>query len=326
MSSYLQGSQWLRQGTVLVTKSVEPGSTNQPGLDLSGFRLRFEIKRSDDVPLSTAVVRIFNLADATVKSIAKDYSGLTIQAGYQNTATGVIFNGQIVQTKRGKERNVDSYLDVLAVENHLPYNFALANQTFAPGTSQEQVWNYLNGTLTPYGGSQTAATPPVGGIVSPRGKVLFGLSLDYMTDTALSNGYSLSIQNGVVTPVPLTGYLPGEAVVLNSKTGLIGQPEATQQGVEVTCLINPKIRVGTRIQINNADINQTLSNLNGPSPANPTNPFSGFFASTAVDGFYRVLVVEYEGDTRGQPWYQKLVCLILDPSSPANQAAKLYPN
>ena len=326
MSSSLQGSQWIRHGTVLVTKSVEPGSTNQPGLDLSEFRLRFEIKRSDDVPLSTAVVRIFNLADTTVKSIAKDYSGLTIQAGYKNTAAGVIFNGQIVQTKRGKERNVDSYIDVLAVENHLPYNFAMANQTFAPGTSKEQVWNYLNKTLTPYGGSETAATPPAGGIVGPRGKVLFGLSLDYMTDTALSSGYTLTMQNGVVTPVPLAGYLPGEAVVLNSKTGMIGQPEATQQGVEITCLINPKIRVGTRVQINNADINQTLSNFNGPSPANPTNPFSGFFASTAADGFYRVLVVEYEGDTRGQPWYQKLICLILDPSSPANQAAKLYPN
>jgi len=31
------------------------------------------------------------------------------------------------------------------------------------------------------------------------------------------------------------------------------------------------------------------------------------------DGFYRVYVVEYEGDIRGQPWYMTLTCLSVDP-------------
>jgi hypothetical protein len=38
------------------------------------------------------------------------------------------------------------------------------------------------------------------------------------------------------------------------------------------------------------------------------------------DGFYKVIVVEHEGDTRGNPWYANMVCLAVDATASADQA------
>lgn len=153
---------------------------------------------------------------------------------------------------------------------------------------------------------------------------MVGMSRDVTSDATANAGATWMIVNGVVQVVPLVGYLPGEAVVLNFKTGLIGWPEATESGLYARCLLNPAIKCQGQVQINNASVNQTIVNPNtsgglggfvGPGSAFPDANLQGF-ATVTNDGFYRVLVVEHEGDTRGQPWYTNLVCLALDTSAP----------
>ncbi|HAU75919.1 MAG TPA: hypothetical protein DCW88_10425, partial [Agrobacterium sp.] len=38
--------------------------------------------------------------------------------------------------------------------------------------------------------------------------------------------------------------------------------------------------------------------------------------STADDGFYKCLVVNHIGDTRGDPWYTQILCLRADGKGP----------
>lgn len=52
--------------------------------------------------------------------------------------------------------------------------------------------------------------------------------------------------------VPARGYLPGEAVVLSAGTGLIGTPKANDKGIEIKCLLNPRLRIGGRVRLDNA--------------------------------------------------------------------------
>jgi len=107
----------------------------------------------------------------------------------------------------------------------------------------------------------------------------------------------------------LKSYLPGEAVVINAKTGMIGTPAQTNEGINAKTLLNPLIRVGGRVKLNNADIADYKINLAQPlSPANIP-------PSKRADGTYYVLVIEHSGDTRGIDWYTTLVCLSIDPSS-----------
>lgn len=133
-----------------------------------------------------------------------------------------------------------------------------------------------------------------------------------------------SVQNGKLQVVEKMGFLPGEAVVLDARSGLVNVPEANQGGVFAVCL--PKIKVRGLVKINNADINTSK-----PAAANTTVLQQGypgytgqnFFASTAADGVYTVLYIEHSGDTRGNEFYTKLMMLLTDPSAQAITPAQL---
>ncbi len=299
------------------------------GLDLSQFRIVFRIQAADAEAPSTAHIKIYNLATSTAQSIQKEYQAVTLQAGYRNGPYGVIFSGTIKQVKRGKEigggGSVDSYVELLCADGDPAYNFGVLNKTLAAGSTPTQRAQVIQSGLAANGVSQanltqlSSSTAPTGGIL-PRGKVLFGMARDHLDDVAASTNTTWSIQNGVLTFISLTGYLPGEAVQLNARTGLVGTPEATDQGIRVRALLNPFIKVGQRVEINNADINQTTITQQGFPRYSDIN----FVADVTADGFYRVLVHEFDGDSRGQPWYSELICLSVDGSAPVNTAVQAY--
>lgn len=318
--------QWIRQGSLIVAASPAVGASTaaQPGLDLSELHYSFNIRQQDAETPNTAHIRVYNLKRETLIRIQKEFTRVILQAGYKNASVGVIFDGTIKQTRSGREKNTDTFLDILAAEGDLPYNFATINTTLAPGATQQQQLDAVGQAVAPYGAEiDSSALAQTGGVL-PRGKVLFGMALSAMASMAQTSGWTWSIQGGNVKVIPLTGYLPGEAVVLTSKTGLIGQPESTQEGIKALILINPKVRVGTRVQIANYLINQT-SNTDGNIVPSYDNPFAGAFAAVTDDGFYRVIVQEYEGDSRGAPWYAKLTCLAIDSSAPPATAVPAYP-
>jgi hypothetical protein len=291
------------------------------GLDLSDMRVKFTIGNNDADAPNTAEVRVYNLSDQTTKQAMKEFDSVVLDAGYENNHA-IIFRGTIKQFRRGKESNVDSFLDILAADNDLGYNFGFLNQTFAPGVTPRQIIDAcakaMNCTVDPNVDKVIDGVQATGGVMlNPRGKVAFGLARSYMRDIAVTFNARWSIQNGQVTLIPLSGYLPGEAVKINSLTGMIGIPEATSDGIQVRVLLNPQIRIGGSIQINNKDITQSqIRDRFFPGYKSQT-----FIANVASgDGFYRVLVAEHKGDTRDQTWYTDLVCLNLDPSADSNNA------
>jgi hypothetical protein len=168
-------------------------------------------------------------------------------------------------------------------------------------------------------GSDTTALQSTGGVL-PRGDVKFGLAAAQLDDVAATANCSWFIENGVVIFVSNTGYRSGDAVVLNSQTGLVGIPEADIHGIQAICLLNPNLKVGTRVQINNSAINQTPVN----SPGFPNREQNELFADVTNDGFYRVLVLKQYGDSRGNDWYSEFTCLALDPSAAPGSSVLAY--
>jgi hypothetical protein len=153
----------------------------------------------------------------------------------------------------------------------------------------------------------------------PRGKAMYGNARKYLSDAAGTTGKIWSIQDEKITFVGKSTYLPGEAVLLTSKTGMIGTPQQTNEGVNVKCLLNPNLKISGRIKIDNASIQRFKINLSVPnSPANIPAPLT-------ADGVYYVLVVEHQGDTRGVEWYSNLICLFIDPTTnPINSVVTNY--
>lgn len=289
-------------------------------IDLSNLRFRFEISASDVETPNTARIRVYNLS-RDLTTYATEFSQVVLSAGYGNNP-GQIFKGTVKQFRKGRESNVDSFLDIFAADGDLGYNFGIVNTTVPAGSTEAQrLQKYAAALGYPLDPNAPSYLSSTGGIL-PRGKVLFGLARNYMRDLAETNNVRWSIQNGVVTLIPLAGYLPGDIVVINSATGMVGVPEATDQGILVQTLLNPKIGVGRRVQINNKDITSTLikqqffpgySDLNLPATVDSVG-----------DGIYRVIVIEHEGDTRDVSWYTRLTCLLIDPSAAPDAAVAPY--
>ncbi len=291
--------------------------TDLNGLDLSKLRCKFVVKRSDTMTPNVADIRVYNLEEKTALRIRNEFKTVILQAGYESNY-GVIFQGNIKQVIMGRESATDTYIDIVAGDGDRAYNFAIVNTTIASGGNQGDQVQAAIGAMVPKG--------VVGGHLGdfpseqlPRGKVMYGNARNYLRDAAQTSDKAWSIQDEKVTFVSKKSYLPGERVVLTSKTGMIGTPQQTNEGVNVKCLLNPMIKIAGRVEINNASIERLKINLSVPlSPMNIPAPLT-------ADGVYYVLVAEHQGDTRGVEWYTSLICLNVDvTSNPINAVQTNY--
>jgi len=112
------------------------------GQDLSALRFRFDVQAADIETPNTARIRIYNVGADLAKLIIAEYGSVVLSAGYGSNV-GEIFKGTVKQFRRGKERNVDSFLDVFAADGDTAYNFSLANQTLAAGSTPAQRFQQL---------------------------------------------------------------------------------------------------------------------------------------------------------------------------------------
>lgn len=300
--------QWIRKCRLTVSSATQ-------ALDLSEFRIKFQVLQSDVETPNNAAIRVYNLSDDTIQSIRKSYTTVILEAGYETGNFGVIFYGTLKQFRIGRENLTDSYIDLLAADGDTNYNDTFINQTIANKNNTPR--QRLDAAAQASGLPPVYGEIPLGGVL-PRGKVLFGLPRVVMRQTTASILYTWSIQNGKIQFIPLQGYLPTEVVQINSFTGMVGYPEQTDQGIKAQTLLNPKLVIGGRIQINNADINQTLNAVgNDVVPLAFNNPLAGpqRLARTSDDGLYRIFVAEHAGDTRGREWYTNIVGITIDPSN-----------
>lgn len=284
------------------------------GLDLSALRIKFKVKKTDNQTPNKAEMRIWNLSDDTAHRIQKEFTQVQLSAGYKDNY-GVIFKGNIKQIFLGKENGVDTYLDIISGDGDKAYNFTVINTTLAAGASHaDQVQAVLN--VMAANGIVAGSITGLGNAKLPRGKVMYGMARDYLQRIAESTNTTWSIQNGQLQFVPNGGLLPGEAIIINSQTGMVGAPEQTNKGIKVRCLLNPILKVAGKIQLNESDViaERSLKIDGKNSKKNNYKP-----KALASDGVYRLIVVEYVGDNRGHDWFSELVCLAADTSAQTDE-------
>lgn len=301
--------QWLRKVSLTVASDSEI-------IDLSELRVQFEVNQSDFETPNHAKIRIFNLAAETASKIKKEFTQVTLQAGYQHGAYGVIFDGTIKQVRIGRTSQTDTYVDIFAADGDESYNFGVSARSIAAGTSPEDQVKMIAQDMGAKTGTVIFDTGLQDNI---RGKVAYGMSRSYLRNMARTGKSSWSIQNGKIVITPLTGYTEGEVIVLNSNTGMVGLPEQTEEGIKVTCLLNPKIEIGVQVQIDQASVQRAAVSLN------PTevNQFEDAFPPVTNDGFYTIIVAEHRGDTRDNEYYSVLTCLSVNKTVAPGQSVKV---
>lgn len=276
------------------------------GLELGDFRVVFKVNHADYETPNHADIRVYNLAGETAHRIRKEFTRVILQAGYESSF-GTVFDGNVRQVRRGRENGTDTYLDILASDGDRAYNYAVVNTTLAAGSTAADQVKAAQTAMAEHG-VKAGDLPELPGAKLPRGRVMYGMARTAMREVAQSTDTTWSVQNGTMQMVPIQGYRSGEAVVLTGESGLIGQPEQTNEGIKVRALINPRFRVGGRIKLDNASIKEFRTEIK----------VGAFNRAPRLDddGLYRILAVDFLGDTRGNDWYADLICVGIDDSAP----------
>lgn len=278
-------SQFLRKYRVLIM--AENGAT---ALDVSNLHCTFVVEKALDETPNYSQISIYNPSYDTEASIINFGKKVILEAGYENDNYGMIFSGEIVQPIRMKVDNVTRALVLICQDGDTYLNNSFTSMTIAAGATQNDVVKAVTGDAVPTG-SITELSPTK----LARGKVLFGQSAAYLAQVARSADAQMYIEDGVVNIVAAADYDSSTAVELNPYTGLIGTPEQTDDGISCKCLINPRIKLNTRIYINSTLVQQKQ-----------VEEGSLEYNAVSSDGIYRVYKMSMSGDTRGTDWYMSL--------------------
>lgn len=340
-------AQYLRNCSLIVAN--ESGA----GIELGSLRVVFEVHRGDLLTPNSCDVRVYNLNDQTAETLRKpEFTQLQLKVGYQGQQLQLLFKGSIKQVRKGREDQKNSYLAFTAADADEAYNFSAMALTLAAGaTPQDAIQSIIASMAGANGGSPTASsdsapppsptggTPdpdsapePTGQTVSlgyippsltksklPRGRTYYGACKDELRELAAANGCTASIQDGKAQFVPLTSYIPGEAVVVSPYTGLINVPEQTQNGLTMRVLLNPAVKIGQLVKLDSKDVNQFRYGLDSQSQVLNTL-LADSTTKLNADGLYYAMRIDHSGDTRGTPWYSDLTCLAVDASAPVTTA------
>jgi hypothetical protein len=297
-------------------------------LDLSAMRVKFTVRQDSLQAPNTLYARVYNLAKSTGKLI-KSLEGqqVTLSAGYQGNF-GLIYSGEIRQVNNGRESPTDTYCDIFGGDSDRAINFGVVNKTLAAGSTPQDHWNEaLKGLQAVDPNVQQGY---VGVDLSqpryPRSFTLYGMVRHTLRLLAQSKDASYSIQSGKLQLVPNNSAIGGNILVLNSLTGLIGMPTETIGGILIRALINPHLTVNSLVQVNEADINRAdLQQAYGASLSQDLAIGKDGLNLGTADGVYRVLQLNWNGDTRGVPWYVDMACVgAISGSTPPALASQGY--
>lgn len=307
------------------------------GISLSDLKVTFEIEKMPNTIFNGFVgnFKIYNLSPETqnrimgqefkrIRAIA-GYDGLQDAAGdHPDQNIGLIFNGDIRFTIAGKENITDSWVLLQCLDSWEGHLNASVTTTLAAGWTYSDLFAVGMKSFEPYG-ITTGSVPEMPNTVFPRGRVVFRSTSVLMNDIAEQCKANWWYENNQVNILPHTKYIH-EAIVLNANTGLIGMPQQTMgAGVNVRCLINPNIKLGGLIRLDQHSVyraalsNDQIAGAQGAGGQLGETDTGGNLsvgglvgsqpASINTDGDYIVGSINYTGDTRGQAWYMDLLCL-----------------
>lgn len=253
---------------------ITVSDSNGNAFDVSQLRCTFSIIKTMMMEPNSSQIVIYNLNAETENSIIMNGARVTVEAGYEGNQFGLIFDGDILQTVRGKEDSATYELTIIALDSDKAINFDLANYSILKGqTARAIIEHIVNNAKNPVSlGSISDELSNSSQLT--RGKVLFGKFSDYLRQIAQSNNSHFYIENGQVNIINMNDLPDGEIYDLSPSSGLIGTPEQTDYGVSGQCLLNPGIKLNTLIHIDNSLVRAKIIDINSsnsiPSSTNST--------------------------------------------------------
>lgn len=290
-------------------------SPNSQALDVSNLHIRFTTKEGTVSTPSSCQIRVFNVSEATSQRIESEFNSVILSAGYEGASMAQIFAGELIQVRRGRDSPVDTYLDLTAAAADEDICWSIVQTAVHAGSSFRQRAEVLAKAMNRELGYVDVAVS-VDAQTLPRGITYNGMARDFVHNLGAASDTNWYVdKHGKLNMIKQNGYLPTDVPVLTPATGLIGFPEQGSGGFTVKCLLNPKLTLNQLIEIRTGDITVAPLSLDIDGLAQqeklPAFPQGAASVGQGQDGIYRIVVLEHEGDTRGQAYYSNMTCLAL---------------
>jgi hypothetical protein len=265
-------------------------------LDFSQLRCTFKIEKSMTQTPGFSEISIYNLSAQTENTIVKTGQRVVLEAGYEGAQYGLIFDGDIVQPLRGKEDGTTYVLTLVSQDGDQFLNNGFVNSSFRAGHTPRDIANAV---------CSIATNPVELASISEnlenkrltRGKVCFGLARDFLRQISKTEQAAFYVLDGKVNIVKAQDVPQGRVIDLTPKSGLIGAPEWTDEGVSAKCLLNPLINLNTFVHIDPRFVREQKAQRDS-QPRQVDN-----------SGIFRVICLSHIGDTRGNDWHTEFIAV-----------------
>ena len=251
-----------------------------------------------------ADINIYNLNMTTTKSLISAASAIkqgmivVLKAGYKNGNFDVIWQGPVFQALWSRENVVDFKLSlhcIFSLESALS-GAVISPANSAAGASQSEI---LNGMIASLGLHADSISPTISQKKLSRGKKMFGSPERYFNWLAEDNNMIWFLSHRGITFGSLTDRQTSTepAIKYTPTTGLLDTPQQTQNGVNFTVLLDPRLRAQIplmTVAIDQAAIQQYKLSINE------------LILPLDKDGVYVLGEVRHRGDSRGVPWYTEV--------------------
>lgn len=262
---------------------------------IEGLRISFDIKMTSDSSVNKSKFSIYNLSQDTRSKLETEEDLVCLlEVGYQNDVGIIAFTDSTKVTSARKGANIVTTIH--AGDGDAATTKATINKSYEGGIDLKTVISDVANTLKDVGGTIVDAVQGAASKINQNGLTVSGASKDILTQLlGKTNPESeWSIQNNellILEELQTTGE---PAVLLTPQTGLIGIPAkrvsksggvgggtgSSKEGAVIQALIMAnELRPGRAIQVK----------------------------SNNIDGIFKILEVQFTGDTHGNTWLAKIL-------------------
>lgn len=258
-------------------------------------RINFSIEKTTTPNPNKSKITLHNISQESRNFLEQRDLIVFFKAGFNGEASN-IFIGDVLRRETNRSGPDVTYtLECGDAERIL--QTARVNISLGAGATNIQLFEAAANALGLSFGVSIGITPQT----FQNGYSFSGLASDLLTEQTRKIGLEWNIQDGELRILPPRVTDGQEAVVVSSKTGLIGFPTKTIDGVKFKTLLNPAIRPGRAIKIESRQFQGQLG------------PTASLLASTALiesGDVVKCRTATFRGDTRQGEWVTEVEAVV----------------
>jgi hypothetical protein len=249
------------------------------------FRVIFQVTQDYGGFVSYCDLSIYGLSDDSIGKLNKENIQVSLKAGYENNID-FIFKGiliRFIQRRTGPD-TISQLICRGGGQSNKTVNITLGKNTKV--TTIIKACADAIGLPLVIKESDFASVPPY-----TKGATIYGDPTQYLNDLAKTHDFSYVVINDKIRVTKNTGYIDGSVREVSQFTGMIGFPEISENGCDVSIIMNPRVKIGGRI-----NIKSELKTFNF------SNVYYRKIPPKAGTGVYRVFKVIHNGDSWTNTW------------------------